>query len=189
MLNYTKWDIENWCKQYEQHITHIIVAHTHHRPYAALAMDGDVTRYCEMKREQTSKDLRYALNCFNKLLYPNASNKPRRQPQLYRLLTLITIEGAKETLDQAQTIHANIAIGNLPKHLTTTHIAALFRHAWHEKAKQSDNIYVTEYQSNNGRWHGYSLKEAQQKANKLWETNGIWDVDNCWIPRSAISAD
>jgi hypothetical protein len=31
-------------------------------------------------------------------------------------------------------------------------------------------------------WFGYSLKEAQQARYKAWATDGIWDVNNCWIP-------
>ena len=136
---------------------------------------------------ETRKDTRFALNCFYKLLYPSSTNKVIRQPYFYRPLTFVTIEGASETLDSAQTIHVNIAMGNLPKVLNTEDIESLFRHAWHEKAKQQDDIKVMAY--NKEDWVGYSLKEAQQQPSRAWSENSIWDVGNCWIPHSALKAD
>jgi hypothetical protein len=127
------------------------------------------------------------LNCFEKLLFPNATNKTRRQPELFKPLYFTTIEGAKETTDREQTIHVNIAIGNLPEALTTDDIETLFRHVWHEKAKQQDNIKVLEF--DNRDWVGYALKEAQQQPSRAWAENSIWDVSNCWIPHNALKAD
>ena len=146
MRNYTSTDVCNMFKKYQNHITHVIVAHTHYRPYIASRSEGkfkniDEEKYISAKLKQTSKDLTYALNCFNKLLYPNSTNKPVRQPLVYKPLSFVTIEGAKATTDNRKTIHVNISLGNLPTILTTEDIETLFRHTWCEKAKQKNNIF------------------------------------------------
>ena len=192
MRNYTAHDIKDMFDSYKQHVSHVIVAHTYHRPYVANTNVGRFKQvradsYLKQKLVETSKDTRYALNCFNKLLYPNATNKVVRMPDLYRPLSFVTIEGATETTDRAQTIHVNIALGNLPKALTTEDIETLFRHVWHEKAKQKDDIKVMDYDERD--WVGYSLKEAQQQPRRTWDTDSIWDVSNCWLPHSALKAD
>ena len=108
-------------------------------------------------------------------------------PDLYKPLAFVTIEGATETIDRAQTIHVNIALGNLPKALTTEDIETLFRHVWHDKAKQKDDVKVMAYDERD--WVGYTLKEAQQQPRRTWDTDSIWDVGNCWLPHSALKAD
>ena len=196
MNQYSAKDIENFFNEYEKHVSHVIVAHTKHRPYLASKgvgcfKDIRVDEYVRSKILETSKDLRHALNCFSKLLYPSHSNRPRQNPQLFRPLTFVTIEGAKETLDRSQTIHVNIAIGNLPSALDAEDIETLFRHAWHDMAHQSSDVKVCDHMQTDGqsRWMGYSLKEAQQNPHKAWDTNSIWDVSNCWIPHAALKAD
>lgn len=196
MKNYTSTDVCNMFKQYEKHITHVIVAHTYHRPYVASCDTGkfkdvDEAKYISAKLKQTSKDLTYALNCFNKLLYPNSTNKAVRHPLIYKPLSFVTIEGAKPTTDVRKTIHVNISLGNLPSVLTTEDIETLFRHTWHDKAKQSSDIFVTEYYKGNENlgWEGYIVKEGKDVASRMWSDNSIWDVSNCWIPHIAINAD
>lgn len=196
MRNYNASDIESLFNQYEQHVSHVIVAHTNHRPYVASKDEGRfknvrADQYLRAKMLETGKDLRHALNCFNKLLYPSHTNRPKQNPYLFRPLTFVTIEGANETTDRANTIHVNIAIGNLPAALNTEDIEALFRHAWHEKAHQSPDVKAYEYSKVDGqsRWMGYSLKEAQQAPKKAWDMDSIWDVGNCWIPHAALKAD
>ena len=123
-MQYTAKNIENFMQSYEKHVSHYIVAHTHFRPFInpqSKYTGNNKIRIGKMA-EQASKDCRYALNCFSKLLYPTASNKPVRLPYVYRPLTFVTIEGANETTDKAQTIHVNIALGNLPEALTTEDI-------------------------------------------------------------------
>ena len=182
MRNYTAQDIAAMFKPYEKHITHVIVAHTQLRPYIAKN-----EAQLENMLFETRKACTYALNCFNKLLYPSATNKPVRQPYKYRPLTLVTTEGARWTADRAQTIHVNIALGNLPQVLNTEDIETLFRHTWHNLAKQGTDITVIEHHGSN--WVGYSLKEAQQQPSRAWSTNSNWDVGNCWIPTAALNAD
>ena len=193
MENYRASDIEQFMNSYEQHISHVIVAHTKFRPYTNPQSKNLRSNELRIQRmaEQAKKDCRYALNVFSKQLYPTASNKPIRNPLMYKPLTFVTIEGAKETTDKAQTIHFNIAIGNLPKILTTEDIETIFRYAWHTKANQSSDITVTDYYrvENAPHWNGYSVKEAQQDTRKAWTTEGIWDVSNCWIPHAALNAD
>ncbi|WP_197457842.1 hypothetical protein [Ferrovum sp. PN-J185] len=75
----------------------------------------------------------------------------------------------------------------MPTVLTTEEIQTLFSYAWHEKAGLSQDIQV--YKKQTGTWFGYTLKEAQQAPSKAWATDGIWDVNNCWIPHAALNAD
>jgi len=196
MRNYTADDIEQMFMQYEQHYQFVIVAHTHHRPYSVCRNSGylkntDANTWLQAKQTQTSSDLRYALNCFNRLLYPNATNACKRKPLLYRPLTFVTIEGARQTTDRQQTIHVNIAIGNLPTVLNRSDVETLFRHAWHEKAKQGNDIEVLDYYKakNKKGWESYSVKEARKDPSRAWNDNSIFDVDNCWIPHNAIDVD
>lgn len=185
-MNYTAQDISNFFSQYESSITHNLVAHTKFRPcnYSQQQIDR--------MAEESKKCLRYALNCFGKSLYPNHSNYITRKPEIYRPLTFTTIENTTETTDKEQTIHFNISLGNLPKHLSTIQIEILFRHAWHIKAQQSNDIYLThknDYPSDTRKWFGYILKDANKSRKLGWDTNGTWDVLNCWIPHSAINTD
>ena len=196
MRNYTANDIEAHFKQYEKHVSHIIVAHTKHRPFIANMDTGrfkhvKAEQYAHTKMLETSKDLRYALNCFSKLLYPSTPNRPGQNPYVFKPLSFVTIEGANATTDRAQTIHVNIALGNLPAVLTTENIETLFRHAWHDMAKQGTDVKAFKFEQVEGKahWFGYSLKEAQQNTRKAWDTNSIWDVSNCWIPHAALKAD
>ena len=182
MRNYNAHDIEDMFRPYAKHITHVIVAHTTLRPYNATS-----EQQLENMLIETRKSCAYALNCFYKLLYPNATNKPFRQADKYKPLTIVTTEGARWTADRAQTIHVNIALGNLPSVLSTEEIETLFRHTWHDKAKQGTNIKVENYYEKN--WVGYSLKEAQQQPSRAWNTNSNWDVGNCWIPTAAFNED
>jgi hypothetical protein len=191
-MNYTALDIQNYIGKYEKHFTHVIVAHTKFRPYVSPKnrLITNSNNRIQNQAEQAKKELRYAMNCFNKLLYPSATNKPIRHPDLYRPLTFVTIEGAKETTDRAQTIHFNITLGNLPSVLVTEDIEVLFKHAWYVMAKQSADVKAYDYRTGtNKQWVGYALKEAQQMPTKAWETGGIWDVENCWIPHAALNAD
>ena len=183
-------------EKYSKNITHVIVAHTHFRPYIASLDYGKfkhikTSNYIKSKLLETSKSTRHALNCFNKLLYPSHTNRVKQNPNLFRPLCFATIEGAKETQDRSQTIHVNFALGNLPSVLTTHDIEILFKHAWHDKAQQSSNIMALEYyeKGEGAQWIGYSLKEAQQVKQKAWGTESIWDVSNCWIPHDALKTD
>lgn len=191
-MNYTAQDIQNYKGKYEKYFTHVIVAHTHFRPYVN-PQNRKITNpeaRAKLLAAQAKKELRFAMNCFNKLLYPSATNKPIRHPYFYRPLTFVTIEGANETTDKAQTIHFNITLGNLPAQLTTEDVEVLFKHAWHTMAGQSKNVKAYTYTSGtNNEWTGYTLKEAQQAPKKAWETDGIWDAENCWIPHAALDAD
>ena len=196
MRQYNAKDIESMFNQHEQYVSHVVVAHTLHRPYVASTDVGRfkhvrADQYIKTKMEQTSKDTRHALNCFYKSLYPNHSNRPTQNPNLFKPLTFVTIEGANQTTDRSQTIHVNISLGNLPAVLNTEDIETLFRHAWHDMAHQSTDVKAYDYYKVDeaSHWAGYSLKEAQQSTRKAWDTNSIWDVSNCWIPHAALKAD
>jgi len=184
MKNYSAKDIEAFFRQQEQHISHVLVAHTRFHAYDKT--QAQIDGLARIAR----KDLRHALNHFGRLLYPTAQNKARRNPYKYRPLTLVTLEGARTTNNPALTLHFNICLGNLPTHLTTDDIQKLFIHAWHDKAHQSADVMAYDYKNHPAKtWPGYQLKEAQQNPTLAWEINGIWDVENCWIPHAAFSAD
>lgn len=196
MRNYETHDILSLFKQYERHFQYAIVAHTHHRPYVAFSDVGrrnciNEHKWLEAKRAQTTKDVRYALNCFNRLLYPNATNLCKRKPNLYRPLVFVSIEGLKRTNDRQQTVHVNITLGNLPRILNCDEVHTLFRHVWHEKAKQKDDVWTADYyKAKEGKgWFNYSLKEAEEDKRRAWNELSIWDVENCWIPLHAVSVD
>lgn len=185
-MNYKAQDIAEFFSSYQKHVTHTVVAHTNAHTFGLS--DGAI----ELAAQRARNDLRFALNCFNKSLYPNRTNLPVRKPLQFRPLCFVTIEGARHTADPASTIHFNISLGNLPKQLTTTYIEICFRHAWHVKAKQSNDIFVeatNDYPCDSVRWTNYALKEAQQDTRKAWATDGTWDVENCWIPHAAFAAD
>ena len=196
MRNYNEKDIKLMFEKYSKNITHVIVAHTHYRPYIASLDYGHfknikTPNYIRKKLQETSKSTRHALNCFNKLLYPSHTNRAKQNPNLFKPLCFATIEGANATLDRSQTIHVNFALGNLPSVLTTQDIETLFKHAWHDKAQQSSNVMALDYyeKGEGAQWLGYSLKEAQQAKQKAWGADSIWDVSNCWIPHTALKTD
>ena len=185
-MNYTANDIAEFFNKHEQNVTHVIVAQTKYRPYRKSAKAIDAMAF------EAKKDLRYALNCFGKQMYPNQTNLVIRKPHIYRPLALVSIENIYETTDEQQTIHFNITLGNLPKHLCTTMIDIHFRHAWHLKAHQQNDIYteaVADYPCDIKRWLGYTLKDTTKDSKLAWTTNGTWDVENCWIPQAAINTD
>lgn len=185
-MNYTADDISQFFNKHESMVTHNLVAHTKFRPHLASQAKIDAMA------EEAKRNLRYALNVFSKSLYPNQSNLIVRKPEIYRPLSLVTIENIKQTTDEEQTIHFNISLGNLPKHLNTIQIEILFKHAWHVKAKQSNDVYLThknDYPSNPQRWFGYIVKDTKKCRQLAWDTNGTWDVLNTWIPSNAINTD
>lgn len=181
MRNYTALDIQDMFDAQKGNVSHVVVAHTQFHTYRKSA------RQVQLMAEEARKSCRHALNCFAKLLYPVATNKPVRNPHVYRPLSLVTVEGLHQNdTETALTIHFNISLGNLPGILTTHDIGTLFRHAWHDKAQLADDIAIFDYYiKNEERWMGYSLKEAQQTRKLAWTTDGTWDVLNCWIPEHA----
>ena len=190
--DYTAKDIEAWFDGYKRQITHVVVAHTKYRPWVACQNQGryrliNTQNYLQRRLEATSKSTRYALNGFNRFIFPGRTNRTRQRPDLFKPFAFVTIEGARPTQDRAQTIHINLALGNLPAKLTKDDLHVIFRHFWHEKAKQKDDVWVDNY---DGRpWGGYSLKEAQQDPSRMWNESSILDVANCWIPHCALNED
>lgn len=186
MRNYTAHDIADFYGKYEKYITHVCVAQTRFRVYEKNQQQ------IERMLEQVRKDIRHTLNVFCSSLYKGQSNKARRNPLKFKPLVFVTIEGTNEIASREKTIHANIALGNLPKALSTIELEILFRKAWVRKAHQINDICfekADDYPANIGSFIGYSLKEAQQTRNKAWSDSSIWDVTNCWIPHAALSED
>lgn len=191
MRNYTIDDWTSFIAQYDQHITHVIVAHTNLRAYTSPDNKwvGNTEKRLEMMAEKAISDCRYALNCFNKLLYFGEESKVVKRPDVFRPLTFVTLEGAKATTDSRQTLHFNITLGNLPKHFTTADIKTLFEYAWCEKAKQGKNVWVGDYYRQEGlEWHSYTGKEANFDRQRVWGNNSVIVAENCWIPHATFAA-
>jgi hypothetical protein len=93
-MNYKAKDIAEFFKQHESKVTHVIVAQTKFRPcrHSQSAIDAMAV--------QAKKDLRHALNCFAKQLYPKHTSLVQRKPHIYRPLSLVTIENINQTTDE-----------------------------------------------------------------------------------------
>ncbi len=185
MKSYRTSDVVTFFGRYEKHITHICVAHTNLRVY------GKNEIQIRQMRTQVAKDIRHALNVFCSSLYLGQTNKVRRNPLKYKPLIFSTIEGTTEIYNKQKTIHVNLALGNLPKHLTTNELKTLFQNAWVNKANQNSDIFFQEStkRTTSTNFIGYALKEAQIDSKRLWDESSVWDVGNCWIPHIALNAD
>ena len=167
--------IREFLDRQDRHITHYLVAHSHYFSYQKDAIS------IERMTFNLRKDLRHARNCFNKELYGNGAI---RKPQLLQPLLIPTIEGTKEIANPKISIHYNIYIGNLPKILTTQDIKQLWTYCWVDKAKQKNDIYITEPVANTqSHLLHYGTKEAQ------FGNLSCWDFENTQSPYSALNID
>ena len=172
-MNYTANDIAEFFNKHEQSVTHVIVAQTKFRPYRKSA------RAIDAMAVEAKKDLRHALNCFGKQIYPNQTNLVIRKPHQYRPLALVSIENIQETTDEQQTIHFNISLGNLPKHLCTTMIDIHFRHAWHVKANQPNDIYTIATAD-------YHPQKTKGNMEMLWFPNKSLNLNTIINPKKEV---
>ena len=182
-MNYTANDVAKHFQQYAEHISHYAVLHTKFRPAkrSQKLLDSYV--------ERTNKTLHYALQVFETKIHLDHTNRARRKPEIYRPLYFSTIEGAYETTNNELTIHVNLLLGNLPKRLIDSQIQQFLTYAWVEKAKQSDNVScynMLNDKESTCRVINYSVKEGRANRERIWATNGIWSVQNCWIPFQAL---
>jgi len=174
--------IVHYFDSYKSHLQFVAVAHTPYRAYAASE-----TQIGNMLRDAQA-NCRHALNCFAKSLHPAHGNLVARKPELYRPLTLATVEGARPTANPSLTIHYNIFLGNIPTHYEQDQVTELFRHAWHVKAGLSDNIRIYAITDENcRRWIGYCLKETGISRQNLKGDYGTWDIVNSYIPHYALA--
>jgi len=186
MKHYDKQDVADWIDRYGEYVQYAIVAHTHIRPFSSRKTGAQFEGYRGYCIRRTSRSLRHAMNCFDAMLYPNAKNKVRRNKQRYKPLVFATIEGAKETTDPKQTVHVNILMGNLPKHIQTAQLELLFRQAWVDKAEQSSDIKFIDFYSDGKSFPNYILKEADKDRSLVWCEHSIVDFENFFIPHQAI---
>lgn len=182
-MNYSANDVAQHFMKYSKHISHYAVMHTKFRSAnkSQKCLDYYVTK--------TTKNLHFALQVFESKIHEGHTNRARRKPELYRPLSFATIEGAYETDNNELTIHVNLMLGNIPKHLTDTYINQCLSYAWLYKAKQSNNMKFYNIKNDDDsvcRILNYSVKEGQANRERLWATNGIWSVQNCWIPHQAL---
>jgi hypothetical protein len=183
-MNYTSSDVAKHFKHYEKHITHYAVLHT------KLRANGCSSKKIEHMLEEVRNSLRLALNIFERQIYEGKTNLPRRKPFLYKTLRFVTVEGATDSYDKEKTIHINLMLGNLPEHITTTHVLIYLHQAWTIQCKQGSDIFVEKLEDNSedkARVANYSVKEGRASRERVWSTHGIWDVNNCWIPHEAFA--
>lgn len=175
VMKITREVITDFLVKQEKHITHYVVAHSYYHPYKKE--DKDIERM----KFNLSKDLRYARNCFNKELYGNGA---KRKPMLYQPLLIPTLEGTLDRARKELTLHYNIYLGNLPKQLTVEDVKTLWTYCWHDKAKQSNDIFITKpIKNTNIHLLDYGTKEAQ------YGNIECWDFENTQIPYTALNAD
>ena len=180
-MQITTTEIQRYFERYSAHLQYVVVAHT---PYSCYSANE---RQIAELSQQAQAGCRHALNCFAKSLYKGSTNKSVRKPQLYRPLSLTTMEGARQTANRHLTIHYNIFLGNIPTQYIAGDIEALFRHAWHAKAGMSDDVKLYAITEQNCRqWIGYTLKETGISRANITGTYTTWDVANSYIPHQAL---
>ncbi|HVZ44591.1 MAG TPA: hypothetical protein VHA82_12345 [Ramlibacter sp.] len=167
-------DITDFFYQYDEHITHIAVAHTTVRAYN---MDA---RQMERTLEQLQQACHLFRRRFSQRLY---GMKALRKPDQYGPLMLTTIEGGCGQ-DPRMTIHYNFALGNIPSQLTTDKLRQVFAECWSKQEMlTTDRLFLVERNQAETGWLRYITKEAH--SGNL----GTWDVRNTQIPHSALEAD
>lgn len=141
-------------------------------------------------RVQAAKqELRHTLNVLATTLHPKQSNLVRRKPNLYRPLTLTTLESVNTAQAPKLTAHFNINLGNIPKHFRQTEtIDSIFRHTW-TNCRQSKDVHTQPIIGNSKDLNFYVLKEAHYDKQKIVGDISTWDVDNTFIPKAAVYAD
>ena len=160
-----------------------VVAHTNICP-ARLSAKTLHTRV-----QAAKQDLRHTLNVLAAALHPNQSNLVRRKPNLYRPLTLITIEAVDTAQAATLTTHFNIILGNIPKHFRkAATINSIFRHTW-TNCRQSDDVHTQPIIGSSKGLNFYVLKEAHYDKQKIVGNISTWDIDNTFIPTAAVYAD
>ena len=183
MRTYNATDIQQLFNAQAHLAQFYIVAHTNIYPSRLSAKTLHA-------RIQTAKqDLRHTLNVLAATLHPNQSNRVRRKPNLYRPLTLTTLEAANTAQAPTLTTHFNIILGNIPKHFRQTEtINSIFRHTW-ANCKQSKEVHTQPIVGSSKGLNFYVLKEAHYDKQKIVGDISTWDVDNTFIPNAAVYAD
>lgn len=188
MRQYTKDDIVKFFNQYRAHLQFAVVAHTNFRSsknFDYSMSDQKFQKRCCAVIEKTSRITRHVMNCFSSSLYPGHSNFHRRKPNLYRPLSFVTLENCRRTTDPHQTVHVNIALGNIPDEFDEVQIQERFREFWVERFQQRDDVWAKKIDPRD--WNAYILKEAEWDPRKAFSESSTWDVQNTWIPDKAIS--
>jgi len=180
---YTHEDVEQMFADHKHIVTHYIVAQTRFRP-----CNHENKRIAQMAA-QAKKDLRHTLNCFAADMNVDVSRSMvQRKPNIYRPLTLTTIESLSSTLLPKHTIHFNILLGNLDPRFSTEEIHAKFRRCWVNRVKQKDLVYTQEYDGRE-KLITYCFKEEKWSHNLDSTELSNWDVENCFVPKIPAFVD
>ena len=190
MRNYGPHDIKNFSNEYNDHYQFYVVAHSKFHP--RNQSQATISRH----RGRLSGKLNKTLKLLVERFHPNFFQMKSKDRALSRMLTFTTIEGL-DTMDiQPMTTHFNISIGNLPSHVTKDVFRDEFLKIWHKQFRESDDFWiaaVNELVSLKNLTedplkavNGYVVKDAYKDKSKSWSTDGLWDINNCWIPHDAL---
>ena len=183
MRTYNATDIQQLFDAQAHLAQFYVVAHTNICP-ARLSAKTLHTRV-----QAAKQDLRHTLNVLAAALHPNQSNLVHRKPNLYRPLTLITIEAVDTAQAATLTTHFNIILCNIPKHFRQAEtINSIFRHTW-TNCRQSDDVHTQPIIGSSKGLNFYVLKEAHYDKQKIVGDISTWDIDNTFIPNAAVYAD
>ena len=183
MRTYNATDIQQLFDAQAHLAQFYVVAHTNICP-ARLSAKTLHTRV-----QAAKQDLRHTLNVLAAALHPNQSNLVRRKPNLYRPLTLITIEAVDTAQAATLTTHFNIILGNIPKHFRQAEtINGIFRHTW-TNCRQNADVQTQAIIGSSKGLNFYVLKEAHYDKQKIVGDISTWDIDNTFIPHAAVYAD
>ena len=183
MRTYNATDIQQLFNAQAHLAQFYIVAHTNIYPSRLSA------KTLQARIQTAKQDLRHTLNVLAAALHPNQSNLVRRKPNLYRPLTLTTIEATNTAQAATLTTHFNIILGNIPKHFRQAEtINGIFRHTW-TNCRQSEDVHTQTIIISSKGLNFYVLKEAHYDKHKIVGDISTWDIDNTFIPNAAVYAD
>ena len=183
MRTYNATDIQKLFNTQAHLAQFYIVAHTNICPSRLSA------KTLHARVQAAKQDLRHTLNVLAATLHPKQSNLVRRKPNLYRPLTLTTLEAVNTVQAPTLTAHFNIILGNIPKHFRQTEtIDSIFRHTW-TSCRQSKDVHTQPIIGCSKGLNFYVLKEAHYDKQKIVGDISTWDVDNTFTPNAAVYAD
>ena len=183
MRNYNATDIQQLFNAQTHLAQFYIVAHTNICPARLSA------KTLHARVQAAKQDLRHTLNVLAATLHPKQSNLVRRKPNLYRPLSLTTLEAVSTAQAPTLTAHFNIILGNIPKYFRQTEtIDSIFRQTW-TKCRQSNDVHTQPIIGSSKGLNFYVLKEAHYNKQKIVGDISNWDVENTFIPNAAVYAD
>ena len=190
MRNYDAHDIKNHFNKYNDFYQFYVVVHSKFHPRGQ-------SQYCiDRHRKRLSDKLNKTLKLLISVFHPNFFEMKFKDKKLARMLTFTTVEGLSPDDVQPMTTHFNIAIGNLPAHVTKEIFEKEFLKIWHKQFGESNDFWIASKnelvslrdpnEDPMRAVNGYAVKDGYKNKSKSWSTDGFLDVENCWIPHEAL---